>query len=273
MEQKTQRKFRLSFIVPVKYIKEYGDRSDFILALPHLIDKEKETEYEKAIKETGLPIWLDNGAFENKYPEGIDNLLIKAKKINAELIFSPDFWEDKTGTKRAFENFLYIAKKQRVNIKVGVVIQAKNWDEFVQFYEECINDKRVDVIGINHKTTSKIWRAKFKRRYSYDENRMPDDRIEALKFLGDKFKDKNRDVHLLGLGGGYEDVIYASKNFPWVKSNDTSAPFWSAVYGKKITEKGDFGGKIKKPLNFEYVANKVQLKLAEYNINKIKELI
>jgi len=102
---------------------------------------------------------------------------------------------------------------------------------------------------------------------------MPEDRIAILEYLNDNFKKKNRNVHLLGLGGSYKDVIYASKNFPWVISNDTSAPFWSAMFGDNLDDKGDFtNGKRKESVDFNYIANKTQLNLATFNINKIKNL-
>ena len=38
---------KMSFISPTKYIKEFQSQGDFILALSHLIDHDKENDYEK----------------------------------------------------------------------------------------------------------------------------------------------------------------------------------------------------------------------------------
>jgi len=267
----------LSFITPTAYIKDFQKQGDFILALSHLIDRAERNEYEKAIKEAGLPIWLDNGAFEKGKPEGIDSLLNKARRINAELVFAPDFWEDAEQTKRALDTFIYIKNKIQLNIKTGVVVQAKNWEEFINLYKYFLEKPEVDIIGINHYTTSKVWQFKGqkgtkKNPLIHKPGRMTADRIEVLKFL-EKNKLNTKPVHLLGLGGGYQDVIYASKNLPWVKSNDTSAPFWSAKHGIKMDDNGDFGGKIKEKVDFNFKEASLEfLSLAQYNINKIKSL-
>lgn len=273
--------FRLSFITPTAFIKDYQSRGDFVLALSHLIDLDTENDYEREIKKLGLPIWLDNGAFEKGFPEGIDNLLRKSNKVKAKLVFAPDYWEDAKKTRDALQNFFYIQEKLNIKVKVGVVIQASNWKEFLQFYEECLDDKRISVIGINHYTTSKVWqfrgqKGSKKNPLVHDTKRMTRDRIDVLKFLDAKFKDRNRNVHLLGLGGSYKDVIYAAKNFKWVISNDTSASFMAAYKGVMMDDDGDFVcGKIKEPVNFDLKkesASAKDLERLQYNIDKIKSI-
>jgi len=269
---------KLSFEIPTKHIKEFNRYQDFIFALPHLIDYDLENEYEKAIKDAKKTIWLDNGAFEKKNPEGIDSLLAKARRIGAKVVFSPDYWNDSQRTFNALENFNYIKEQCHSKIMTGVVIQAETLDEFLEFYEECINNDEIGVIGINHLTTSRVWQFKNRRptkqnQLTHDLKRMPEDRISMLQYLQDNFKEKNRNVHLLGLGGSYKDIIYASKNFSWVVSNDTSAPFWAAMFGDSLDDRGNFSnGKRKEVVDFNYIANPTQLNLATYNINKIKEL-
>jgi len=268
---------KLSFEIPINHIREFNQYQDFIFALPHLIDLREENEYEKAIKESEKEIWLDNGAYENKNPEGIDSLLTKAKKIGASLIFSPDSWNNTKETKFSLKIFQELKKKYKSKIKTGVVIQAETLDEFLEFYEECLKDDEIDIIGINHYTTSRVWQ--FKNRKPTKQNqlihnlkRMPEDRIEMLQYLANNFNNKNN-VHLLGLGGSYKDIIYAKKYFPWVISNDTSAPFWAAVFGDSLNKEGEFtNGKRKEPVNFNYKANLEQLILAKKNIELIKIL-
>jgi len=270
---------KLAFITPIKYIKDYGNQGDFTLALSHMINKEEETDYEKALKNAKKPIWLDNGAFEKGIPDGIDNLFLKAKKIKAELVFAPDFWNDSKKTLEGLNNFLYIRKKLNLeNIKVGAILQAEDFDSFIQLYKTFQEIPEIDIIGINYLTTSIIWQKKkvlYKKElknFIHDESRITKDRIEFLKYLKENFKN-NKKIHLLGLGNSYEDVLWSIKNFPEVYSNDTSAPFWGATKNKKILKDGSIEeGKSKDKLNFNFIATKKQLDLAQFNIKKIKNL-
>lgn len=271
----------LSFITPTKYIKDFQGQGDFVLALSHLMDKDCKNEYCQAIKSLKKPIWLDNGAFETGTPEGIDSLLHKAKVIKAQLVFIPDFFYDAKQTSKAIDIYFYIKNKLGIKgIKAGAIIQADNLKDYLELFEKFWADDRIDVIGINHKTTGMVMQKEkdkptkkemWKPKSSlYHKNRM-----DFLDLIDKKFmKEKPKAVHLLGIEDSYEDVIYAQK-YPWVVSNDTSACFWNAVQGKKILVDGSVeGGKTPVKVDFEYTdASEKILKLAQSNINKIKKLM
>ena len=138
---------KLSFITPTKYIKDYQGQGDFILALSHLMDRSKVNEYEKNIVATGLPIILDNGLFENHNPEGMDSLIIKAKRIKATHFVAPDVLYNKEETKKRLEIAKYITK--RFNIKIMAVPQAETKEEYIEFYKELCKDEDVDMIGLS----------------------------------------------------------------------------------------------------------------------------
>jgi len=271
----------LSFIVPTKYIKRFGKSSDFTLALSHLINRDTINDYEKAILELNIPIWLDNGAFERGIPDGIDDLFIKAKKINAELIFAPDFFNDKIKTEKALNNYFYVKERYHPDIKVktAAIVQADNLTEYLELFESYLNNDKVDVIGINHLTTGRVIQREGKRYtkkepFELDKSQLHLNRIKLLEIIDKKFK-LSKPVHLLGLGDSYEDVIISSQKFPWVISNDSSSCFWNAIKRKKILEDGSVeGGKREEPVDFFFKrATNDQLLLANYNINKIKSLI
>ena len=68
---------KVSLIAPTKLIKEYGNKGDFHLALAHLLDDES-NEYEMELINSGLPIYLDNGLFENGKSVPVEELIWKA---------------------------------------------------------------------------------------------------------------------------------------------------------------------------------------------------
>lgn len=104
------------FIAPTHFINdpEIGGRSDFLLALSHLVDQHATNEYAQAaieFKKTGKQVFLDNGLFENHVPEAIESLVHKAMLIKADVVFAPDHLYDNEKTKEAFDEFYRVAKE------------------------------------------------------------------------------------------------------------------------------------------------------------------
>lgn len=255
---------KMSFISPIKYIKEFQSQGDFILALSHLIDHDKENRYEKAIKETNLPILLDNGAFENEYPEGIDSLIRKARKIKARRFFAPDHLYRSKATKDAVKITIDILKnlKERECFEVGAVVQADNPKDWIDQYIEFTENPEIDFIGLSILSIPKSWKKS-----------ITESRVECFKELV-KLKIKHKPCHMLGLGESYEDIKFAIKNCPWIESNDTSSCFMTGLneikYNKDLTIPG---GKIKEKMDFNLSKlTQKQKECIQYNIDLIKKL-
>lgn len=270
----------LSFITPTAYIKDYQSQGDFVLALAHLIDRHSSNEYERAILNTQLPIVLDNGLFENHYPEGIDSLLDKALRIKATHFFAPDFLYDAKKTLQGVENAIYTAKQRNAlkDVKIAAVVQASTREEFFWLYDKYQEMPEIDLIGLSCLAIPRCFgsfkqvRSK-KEKYQHYNSEIATSRITLMNEML-KRGNNNKKCHLLGLGDSYSDVIFAKNSCNWIISNDTSSCFWNAVQGKKILDNGDVeDGKTKIKVDFDYKdAEEDQLILAQYNINKIKEL-
>ncbi len=270
---------KLSFISPTKYIRTLGAQSDFTLALSHLIDRHESNEYERAILDIGLPIVLDNGLFENHSPEGIDSVLDKALRIKATHFFAPDYLYDAEKTLRGVENAIYIIKQRGVvnQIKIAAVVQGETEEEYLSQYDKFQEIEEIDLIGLSILSIPRCFgeqKTTRKESYKHKDNEITSSRIKLLKILLERGRN-NKKVHLLGLGNSYEEVIFANKNCSFVISQDTSSPIWNGFQGKKILDDGSIeGGKTDVKVDFNYnQASKEQIKLAQYNINKIKSLI
>lgn len=268
---------KLSFITPTAYILEYQTQGDFILALSHLMDREKENEYERAIKASGLEIILDNGLFENHFPEGIDSLITKAERIGATIFFAPDSLYNKEETQRSLEHAVYIRNQRKVDIKIAAVVQADNESDYLMQYEDFCNNPDVSLIGLSILSIPRCFGSRLAmsaKKYKHDDKEITPSRIRLMEKLIE-LDINNKDCHLLGLGDSYRDVYYASKNCPWIISNDTSSAFWNGIQGRKINEELDVeGGKTDVKVDFNFKdASKEQLDLAQYNIKLVNEKI
>lgn len=252
---------KLAFITPTAFIESFGSQGQITMALANLIETTRINEYEKIITKLGLPILLDNGAFETGQPDGIDSLITKALRIRAELVFAPDYLYDGKRTESALENFIYIAKNRAVldRIKIAAIVQADEEEEYINQFFRYNDDDRISAIGINFLTPGEVYREKNKRARNYKGERASasectEGRIKILERIKEKAKrrcDKIKPVHLLGLGSSYSDVLFARK-LSWVKSNDTSTCFQAGLYGKRLEGETLIvpGGKIKEKVNF-----------------------
>lgn len=271
----------LSFITPTAYIKDYQSQGDFVLALAHLMDRHSSNKYERAILDTGQDIILDNSLFENHVPEGIDSLITKALRVNATHFFSPDILYDARATLEALNNTIYVLNQRKAidKIKIAAVVQASTEEEFFWLYDRYQEIPEIDLIGLSCLAIPRCFGSYSKSKhtkkeaYKHYDNQIVSSRIKLMEKMI-KRGNNNKKCHLLGLGDSYSDVIFAKNNCSWIISNDTSSCFWNAMQGKKILDNGDVeGGKTKVKVNFDYKdAEEDQLILAQYNINKIKEL-
>ena len=84
----------------------------------------------KAIVATGLPIYLDNGLFENKEAESINTLVKKAVRIGAELVFAPDVLYDVSKTRENVNKAANLVLE--AGLKLGAVVQADNKKRLVR---------------------------------------------------------------------------------------------------------------------------------------------
>lgn len=270
---------KLSFISPTPYIRTLGAQSDFNLVLSHLMDRHQSNEYERAILDTNLPSIIDNGLFENHKPEAVDSVISKGLRIGATHFFAPDYLYDSDRTLEGLRNAIYIWKQRGADkhIKVAAVVQADTEESWLEMYDKLQLMDEVDLIGLSILSIPRCFgnqKPTKKEPYQHKDSEITPSRIKLLKKLLER-GGNNKKCHLLGLGDSYEDVIFAAKNCPFVVSNDTSSPIWNAFQGKKILSDGSIeGGKTDVKVDFEYLeANDEQINLAQYNINKIKELI
>jgi len=267
---------KVSFIAPTSLIPQYGNQGDFHLALAHLLGPVNETpnEYEQALINSGLPIILDNGLFENKESVPVRELMEKAVHLNATHVFAPDVLFDREGTEANIEEAYAVLEEIKADFpecqtKLAAVVQANSADDFLASYLLMADDPRIDLIGLSILSVP----------HSFKEISGTDDitinRIICLKRLNKL--PIHKDSHLLGLGDSYEDVAFANEHCPWVVSHDSSSAVWNGVQGKNIhsTSLKVAGGKTKVHVDFAFGDELTEVQVADitHNIEVVKSII
>lgn len=260
---------KVSFIAPTKLMHEYGSRGDFNLVLAHLLD---DKDYLFEVIDSGLPIYLDNGLFENGVSVPLEELIDKALELDAEYVFAPDVLYNRKETEenigKAYEMLEEKKKlKPLAKTKLAAVVQADNRKDYLESYQAMVEDERVDLIGLSILSIPKS----FQEVTGTDNISL--NRIHCLLDL--EKMSVHKDCHLLGAGSSYLDVDYARKYCHFVKSHDSSSAIWNAIQGHRL--KGDLlieGGKTEVPVDFKWNVTLLprQIELLKNNIEIVKRV-
>ena len=263
---------KVSFISPTSLVEQYGNQGDIHLVLSHLLDEENVNDYEAKLRLSGKPLFLDNGLYENKTPEGVESLIKKALRIDAEYFFAPDFLYDREATEKSIDTTWEAIEKHKSQLgrfsktKLAAVVQADNDTDYIESYKKFVADPRISLIGLSILSVPKS----FQRR-SPSTTEISRLRMTALSILNEL--PQHKDSHLLGAGSSYEDVAYAEVFCPWVVSHDSSSAVWNGIQGKKINI-GNLsveGGKTPIPVDFDWdeSLSEQQQENIQHNINII----
>ena len=267
---------KVSFISPTSLVGQYGNQGDFHLALAHLIDSidQPPNQYEQALIDSKLPIYLDNGLFENHQSVPVDQLIAKAAHLNAVYVFAPDVLYDRVQTEKNIgtAHEILTAIKQDIpqcQTKLAAVVQANNPNDYVDSYLKMAQDDRIDLIGLSILSIPKSFQS------LTETDDIAANRIRCLRAL--ESLPIKKDSHLLGLGSSYRDVDFAREHCPWVVSHDSSSAIWNGIWHKNIDSLtfDVYGGKIEVPVDFDFdrpLTNE-QNKIIQHNIDVVKKIV
>jgi hypothetical protein len=201
--------------------------------LPHLIDKYDQYRifFQKARLDKRFII-MDNGLFEGVV-HTTEDLLEKINLVRPDIFIVPDAWNDATTTLRN-------AKSWMINYKEGLpegvnlmaVCQGKDMGELITTYQTLVdlgythiafNHSSIayqnDYEGLDHLKASMYGRMEFIRRLVASG---------AIR--------KSYYHHLLGCSLPQEFMSY--KDWPFIKSVDTSNPILVGAEGQRYTDSG-----------------------------------
>jgi len=247
----------------------YGyEWNDYDYCLPHLIDKYEQYRlyFQKARLDKRFII-CDNGLFEG-VTHTTEDLLSKINLIRPNIFIVPDAWNDSTTT-------LVNAKSWMINYKphlpeeveLMAVCQGESLHELMTTYQTLV-DLGYRHIAFNHSSC-----AYFEMYPGLDPlKRQMYGRMEFIRHLVMKnVIDKNAYHHLLGCSLPQEFMAY--KDWPFIKSCDTSNPIIVGAQGKRYTDSGiDF--KPKEKIEF-YMEESLEDKIEDiiFNVQKFKQYV
>jgi hypothetical protein len=226
---------KISHELPLDLMKYAYKWNDYDYCLPHLIDKYSEYKefFYYSRTHANRFIIMDNGLFEG-VTHTTEDLLEKINLVRPNIFIVPDAWNDANTT-------LVNAKSWMINYKAGLpegvnlmaVCQGNDMGELVTTYQTLV-DIGYTHIAFNHSSIA------YRKEY---DGAMPDlkaqmyGRMEFIRRLvASGTIRKTFYHHLLGCSLPQEFMSY--KDWPFIKSVDTSNPILVGAEGKRYTDSG-----------------------------------
>jgi hypothetical protein len=226
---------KISHEVPLCFLKESLEWNDYQYVLPHLTDQypQYKTHMLEYREKPGSFIICDNGLFEG-VTHTTEDLLEKINLIKPNIFIVPDAWNDATTT-------LVNAKSWIINYKqylpketnLMAVCQGKTMGELITTYQTLV-DLGYTHIAFNHSSIA------YEKEYESSIPKLKKQmygRMELIRRLVEK-NTIRKDIyhHLLGCSLPQEFMSY--KDWPFIKSVDTSNPILVGAEGVRYHDSG-----------------------------------
>jgi hypothetical protein len=258
---------KISHELPLGLMHHAYEWNDYDYCLPHLVDKYDQYRifFQKARLNRRFVI-MDNGLFENVF-HTVQDLLEKINLVRPNIFITPDAWNDSTTTIRSAKHWMINYKKDLPeDVELMAVCQGKDMGELITTYQTLV-DLGYTHIAFNHSSIAY-------QSLGYDsslKNSMYG-RIELIKRLVEhNIIRKDIYHHLLGCSLPQEFMLY--KDWPFIKSVDTSNPILVGAEGVRYSDSGiDFKPKEKLEHYFEKDLSGQKEDII-FNVNKFKQFI
>ena len=262
---------KISHELPLSLIPNAYEWNDYDYCLPHLIDKYD--QYRTYFLKAGLAkrfIIMDNGLFEG-VTHTIEDLLEKINLVRPNIFIVPDAWNDSTTTLVNAKSWM-INYKQHMpeGVELMAVCQGEDFLELITTYQTLV-DLGYTHIAFNHSSCA------YQEMYPTFAGTAPlkaqmYGRMEFIRRLVEK-EIIRKDIyhHLLGCSLPQEFMAY--KDWPFIKSVDTSNPILVGAEGKRYDE-GGIDWKPKEKLE-HYFENDLSGQKEDiiFNVHKFREFI
>jgi hypothetical protein len=247
----------------------YGyEWNDYDYCLPHLIDKyEQYRLYFQKAKLDKRFIICDNGLFEG-VTHTTEDLLSKINLIRPNIFIVPDAWNDSATTLVNAKSWMMNYKPHLPEeVELMAVCQGESLGELMSTYQTLV-DLGYTHIAFNHSSC-----AYFEMYPGLDPlKRQMYGRMEFIrKLVETNTISKNTYHHLLGCSLPQEFMAY--KDWPFIKSCDTSNPIIVGAQGKRY-EDGGINFKPKEKIEV-YMEENLEGKIEDinFNVQKFKQFI
>lgn len=224
---------KISHELPLGLMHNAYKWNDYDYCLPHLIDQYD--QYRIFFQKSRLDkrfIIMDNGLFEGVI-HTTEDLLEKINLVRPNIFIVPDAWNDSTTTLVNAKSWM-INYKQHMpeGVELMAVCQGEDFLELITTYQTLV-DLGYTHIAFNHSSC-----AYFEMYNGMDGlKRQMYGRMEFIRKLveGNVIRTSNYH-HLLGCSLPQEFMAY--KDWPFIKSVDTSNPILVGAEGKRYSDSG-----------------------------------
>jgi len=262
---------KISHELPLSLMHYGYEWNDYDYCLPHLIDHyEQYRLYFQKAKLDKRFIIMDNGLFEG-VEHTTEDLLSKINLIRPNIFIVPDAWNDSTTTLVNAKSWI---NNYKPNLPEGIelmaVCQGEDMGELITTYQTLL-DLGYKHIAFNHSSIA------YQHYYLNISEKNPlraamYGRMEFIrKLVQTNTIDKSAYHHLLGASLPQEYMCY--KEWPFIKSGDTSNPILVGAEGVRYGDNG-IDWKPKEKLEY-YLEKDLSGKIEDiiFNINKFKNYV
>lgn len=190
---------------------------------------------------------LDNGADELGVGLDGDEFYSLIQEVKPQEMILPDVIGDPFETLKRGRAFL---DRDLEGTTVMAVAQGLNFDEWINCYLSWTSDSRVDVIGVPYDIEFDVRPEQMGDLDQFTRTELRTLRRYNLVSYLSSHDLARKPVHLLGMNGLEEFRLHVVSGFPFIRSNDTTAPFGSALAGR-TWEDGDSGPRDYPSLRFD----------------------
>ena len=259
---------KISHELPLSLMHYGYEWNDYDYCLPIFLDRYEQYRlyFQKARLDKRFII-MDNSLFEG-YTHTTEDLLSKINLIRPNIFIVPDAWNDSALTLVNAKSWMMNYKSQLPEgVELMAVCQGKDIGELITTYQTLL-DLGYKHIAFNH--SSIAYQGMYNRLDSL--KRQMYGRMEFIrKLVETNTIDKSVYHHLLGCSLPQEFLAY--KDWPFIKSGDTSNPILVGAEGVRYGE-GGIDWKPKEKLEF-YFEQDLEGKIEDikFNVQKFKQFI
>ena len=245
---------KLCVITPISHLDTFESLGEMSMILSHLVLKNggdnPYTNYYKRQREKGRFIILDNGAFECEAQGvgvGIDACLDAAEIIQPNEVIAEDVLFDGERTIESTKRFIDRMDQRGMlgKYKVMAVVQGHTMDEWFVCFNELMHIKEVDTIGLSKLSVPVSFLGEKESSGCVARSRLECTKM-INRILGPSICFANLDpsspmgkrFHLLGGDNWLPWEIKQQTQYPWIRSNDSSAAVWYGRNGLTFDEDG-----------------------------------
>lgn len=241
-----------------------GTMGYFCLA-QHYHSNKAYRKFFKEQKKKGAWILLDNGAGDHSLITE-DILFECMKDLMPNEVVPPDILFDRDKTLFSLNSFIYKMRQENLlkEIEIFAVPQGKTKEDWLNCYEEMLNNSDVTTIGLSKLGVPYAWLGEAK-----DDQNIMEARHECVRELIDKNL-IHKPLHFLGGAYVQEFEYYKSLENELFRSTDSCFTILAAYYNMDISSP-DYK-RIKTPLEyFDFTLTTEQVQLAKNNISFMKK--